>query len=123
MKKIAIVDDEPDITSVLKKGLEQHGFSVDAFNDPEAALSSFNPDHYDLMIIDIRMPKINGFELYRELRKRDSKVKVCFLTAFEIYYEEFRKMFPNIDVRSFVRKPVAISSLLKQINAMFEAPK
>lgn len=123
MGKIAIVDDEPDITTVLKKGLEQYGFVVEAFNDPEVALSNFKPDYYDLMIIDIRMPKINGFELYRELRKRDSKVKVCFLTAFEIYYEEFRKMFPNIDVRSFVRKPVAISSLVKQINAMFEAPK
>ena len=123
MGKIAIVDDEPDITAVLKKGLEQYGFVVEAFNDPEVALSNFKPDYYDLMIIDIRMPRINGFELYRELRKRDSKVKVCFLTAFEIYYEEFRKMFPNIDVRSFVRKPVAISSLLKQINAMFEAPK
>lgn len=123
MGKIAIVDDEPDITTVLKKGLEQYGFVVEAFNDPEVALSNFKPDYYDLMIIDIRMPKIDGFELYRELRKRDSKVKVCFLTAFEIYYEEFRKMFPNIDVRSFVRKPVAISSLVKQINAMFEAPK
>ena len=123
MGKIAIVDDEPDITTVLKKGLEQYGFIVEAFNNPEVALSNFKPDYYDLMIIDIRMPRINGFELYRELRKRDSKVKVCFLTAFEIYYEEFRKMFPNIDVRSFVRKPVAISSLVKQINAMFEAPK
>jgi len=123
MGKIAIVDDEPDITAVLKKGLEQYGFVVEAFNDPEVALSNFKPDYYDLMIIDIRMPRINGFELYRELRKRDSKVKVCFLTAFEIYYEEFRKMFPNIDVRSFVRKPVAISGLVKQINAMFEAPK
>ena len=122
MKKIAIVDDEPDITSVLKKGLEQHGFSVDAFNDPEAALSSFNPDHYDLMIIDIRMPKINGFDLYRELRKRDSKVKVCFLTAFEIYYEEFSKIFPNIDVRAFVRKPVSILTLVKQINSSIDAP-
>lgn len=122
MKKIAIVDDEPDITSVLKKGLEQHGFSVDAFNDPEEALSSFKPDHYDLMIIDIRMPKVNGFDLYRELRKRDSKVKVCFLTAFEIYYEEFSKIFPNIDVRAFVRKPVSILTLVKQINSTIEAP-
>ena len=122
MKRIAIVDDEPDITAVLKKGLEQNGFAVDAFNDPRQALSSYKPQHYDLMIIDIRMPNINGFDLYRELKKKDSSVKVCFLTAFEIYYEEFRKMFPNIDVRAFVRKPVGIAALVKQINSVIETP-
>jgi DNA-binding response OmpR family regulator len=122
MKRIAIVDDEPDITAVLKKGLEQNGFAVDAFNDPRIALSDYKPQYYDLMIIDIRMPNINGFDLYRELKKKDSAVKVCFLTAFEIYYEEFRKMFPNIDVRAFVRKPVGIAALVKQINAVIDSP-
>ena len=122
MKRIAIVDDEPDITAVLKKGLEQNGFAVDTFNDPRVALSNFKPLYYDLMIIDIRMPHINGFDLYRELKKKDSSVRVCFLTAFEIYYEEFRKMFPNIDVRAFVRKPVGIAALVKQINAVIEVP-
>jgi two-component system, OmpR family, response regulator ChvI len=117
MKRIAVVDDEPDITSVLKKGLERHGFAVDTFNDPHAALTNFQPKYYDLMIIDIRMPKINGFDLYRQLKKRDTSVKVCFLTAFQIYYEEFRKMFPTIDVEAFIRKPVSISSLANQIDA------
>jgi DNA-binding response OmpR family regulator len=121
MKRIAIVDDEPDITTVLKRGLEHHGFAVDVFNDPQAALASFTPGHYDLMIIDIRMPKLNGFDLYRELKKRDAAVKVCFLTAFEIYYEEFKKMFPTIDVRAFVRKPVSIASLVSQVNATMES--
>ena len=122
MRRIAIVDDEPDITAVLKKGLEQNGFSVDTFNDPRVALSNFKPEYYDLVIIDIRMPHINGFDLYRELKKKDGSVRVCFLTAFEIYYEEFRKLFPNIDVRAFVRKPVSISVLVKQINAVIEVP-
>ena len=117
MKRIAVVDDEPDITNVLKKGLERHGFSVDTFNDPQAALVSFQPMYYDLMIIDIRMPRINGFDLYRQLKKRDTSVKVYFLTAFQIYYEEFRKMFPAIDVKAFIRKPVSISNLVNQINA------
>jgi DNA-binding response OmpR family regulator len=121
MKRIAVVDDEPDITTVLKKGLEHHGFAVDIFNDPQAALASFKPGIYDLMIIDIRMPKVNGFDLYRELRKKDGSIKVCFLTAFEIYYEEFRKMFPTIDVKSFVRKPVSIASLVSQVNATIES--
>jgi DNA-binding response OmpR family regulator len=117
MKRIAVVDDEPDITTIFKKGLERHGFAVDTFNDPQAALASFKPSYYDLMIIDIRMPRINGFDLYRELKKRDNSVRVCFLTAFEIYYEEFRKLFPTIDVKAFIRKPVSISNLVSQINA------
>jgi two-component SAPR family response regulator len=69
------------------------------------------------MIIDIRMPRINGFDLYRQSKKRDTSVKVCFLIAFQIYYEEFRKMFSTIDVKAFIRKPVSISNLAKQIDA------
>jgi|SRR5579884_889834 DNA-binding response OmpR family regulator len=122
MKRVAIVDDEADITTVLKRGLEQHGFEVDAYNDPQMTLEYFKPNYYDLMIIDIRMPKLNGFDLYREIRKKDSNVKVCFLTAFEIYYEEFRKMFPTIDVKAFVRKPVSISALIKQVNMIIGSP-
>ena|ERR671910_920120 len=71
-----------------------------------------------IMIIDIRMPRINGFNLYRQLKKRDTGVKVCFLTAFRIYYEEFREMFPTIDVKAFIRKPVTISNLVHQINTV-----
>ncbi len=82
MKRIAVVDDEPDIMNILKKGLERQGFAVDTFNNPHSALASFQPKYYDLMIIDIRMPRINGFDLYRQLKKRDTSVRVCFLTAF-----------------------------------------
>lgn len=121
MRRVAVVDDEPDITTVLKKGLERHDFTVDIFNDPQVALANFKAGYYDLMIIDIRMPKMNGFDLYRELRKKDGSVRVCFLTAFEIYYEEFRKLFPTIDVRAFIRKPVSISSLVNQVNATIES--
>jgi DNA-binding response OmpR family regulator len=121
MKRIALVDDEPDITTVLKRGLEPHGYAVDVFNDSQAALVGFKPGNYDLMIIDIRMPKLNGLDLYRELKKKDGSVKVCFLTAFEIYYEEFRKMFPTIDVRLFIRKPVSISSLVREVNTTIES--
>jgi two-component system, OmpR family, response regulator ChvI len=117
MKRIAVVDDEPDITNVLKKGLERHGFAVNTFNDSQAALASYQPMYYDLMLIDIRMPRINGFNFYRQLKKKDTGVKVCFLTAFQIYYEEFRKMFPTIDVKAFVRKPISIPNLVNQINA------
>ncbi len=118
MKRIAVVDDEPDIAIILKKALEHHDFAVDTFNDPQAVLATFKPSYYDLMIIDIRMPRMNGFDLYRELRKRDSGVRVCFLTAFEIYCEEFKKLFPTIDVKAFIRKPISVSNLVNQINAI-----
>src|ERR671910_3456047 len=84
--RILVVDDEPDITLTLKAGLETVGlFDVDAFNDPEVALKSFNPDFYALVLIDIMMPKMSGFELYEQLKKVDPDIKVCFLTASEMY--------------------------------------
>ncbi|HEU5220509.1 MAG TPA: response regulator, partial [Candidatus Nitrosotalea sp.] len=71
--------------------------------------------------IDIRMPKMNGFELYREIKKKnDSKAKICFFTAFEVYYDEFRKMFPSLEVKCFIRKPITISDLVTHINSELE---
>jgi len=115
MTRIFLVDDERDIANSLKSGLERKGFTVDAFTDPQEALAKYKPGVYDLLLIDIRMPKLNGFELVREIRKVDTKAEVWFLTAFEVYYEEFKKMFPNLDVKSFIRKPVSINDLSNQI--------
>ena len=89
--KILAVDDEPDLTKLCSLALEYHGFKVDTFNDPQEALSNYQPGYYDLVILDIKMPKMDGFELYDEIKKKDHKAKVCFLTASELYYEEFRK--------------------------------
>src|SRR5207245_9549673 len=116
MKRILVVDDEPDITTSIKNGLERKGFDVDAYNDPLKALESFEPGTYDLLLIDIRMPKLNGFELYREIKKKNDKAKICFFTAFEVYYEEFKKVFPTLDVKCFIRKPIAIKDLVDHIN-------
>ena len=69
-KKILIVDDEPDVTFTLKKGLEDEGFQIDAFNDPLEALSYFKAGQYDMLLLDVKMPKLNGFELYKELKNR-----------------------------------------------------
>lgn len=81
-RRILAVDDNPDITTTIKTGLEDSGlFYVDTFNDPELALSSFRPGMYDLILIDFKMPKMYGHELYDEIKKLDEKVKVCFLTA------------------------------------------
>ena len=83
--RILLVDNEPDNTSVLSMGLEDEGFKVDVFNDPVLALSNFKPNFYALSILDINMPKMNGYELYKEIRKIDDKVKVCFLTVSKSY--------------------------------------
>jgi DNA-binding response OmpR family regulator len=115
MTKIFLVDDEPDIANSLRLGLERKGFEVDVYTDPTEALAKYKPHFYDLLLIDIRMPKLNGFELVREIRKVDSTSEVWFLTAFEVYYEEFKKMFPNLDVKSFIRKPVSLNELSTRI--------
>jgi DNA-binding response OmpR family regulator len=118
-KRILVVDDEPDNISVFSIGLEDEGFTVDTFTDPQLALSAFKAKTYDLLILDIKMPNMNGFELYEKVNKIDTKLKVCFLTAFgEGYYEEFRRKFPtpsSSDV-NFVRKPIRIGELVKKVN-------
>jgi DNA-binding response OmpR family regulator len=97
------VDDEADITFTLKKELEQSGFSVDVFNDPIEALSNFKPDYYDLILLDIGMPQMNGFELYQEIKKKDKDVKTCFVTAYDVYFESLKKQFPNLNVGCYIR--------------------
>jgi DNA-binding response OmpR family regulator len=118
-KRILIVDDEKNITDTFKIGLEQQGFEVVTYNDPEPALSQFKENWFDLLLLDIKMPKISGFDLYRRLKEIDSKPKVCFITAFDIYYDEFKKVFPNLDVKCFLRKPISISNLVEQVKLQF----
>jgi two-component SAPR family response regulator len=119
-KKILIVDDEADITFTLKEGIEKSGsFSVDTFNDPQLALSNYKSGYYDLLIIDIRMPSMTGFELYRKIREIDSKVTVCFITAYETYYEKFRQeFFPLEEIKGFIRKPIQVEDLERFVKAV-----
>jgi DNA-binding response OmpR family regulator len=113
--RILLVDDERDINTVVKKGLERVGFKVRAFNNPLDALSNFEAGSYDVALLDIRMPSMNGFELYKKLREIDSKIKVCFITAFEMYEEEFKKLFPSYEVRCFIKKPIKLTDLIVEI--------
>src|SRR5947207_109310 len=89
MKRIFVVDDEADTSLTLTTVLEDNGFEVHAFNDPLLGLENFRKDLYDLLILDIKMDKMNGLELYREIKKIDNKVRICFLTASQLDYGAF----------------------------------
>jgi two-component system, OmpR family, response regulator ChvI len=120
-RRILAVDDEPDITLTVKEGLEASGmFQVDTFNDPQLALSSFKPGLYDMALIDFKMPKMYGYELYDEMKKIDSKLKVCFLSATYQNYEELREAFPTIEIECYIHKPIEIKDLVRRINAELE---
>jgi two-component system, OmpR family, response regulator ChvI len=124
IKKVMIVDDNDDVNLTFKIVLGEldHRLRVHSFSDPIDALQSFRPDIYHLIIIDILMPKMNGFELYDKLRELDSNVKICFLTAArEIYYEDLiKEAFPELDANCFLKKPIANKDLIKQVKELLE---
>jgi CheY-like chemotaxis protein len=117
-----IIDDEKDILAILKSGLEARGrFAVETFNSGEDALQAFAghaQDHYDLVLTDIRMPKMNGFELYRKIREKNASIPIAFITAFEINEDEFSKVMPSIKVRDFIKKPIRIPDLAERLNTI-----
>jgi two-component system, OmpR family, response regulator ChvI len=114
---VMIVDDEQDITTIFKMGLENNQFIVTTFNDPVEAFSEFRPGLYDLLILDIRMPGMNGFQLYRKIRDVDNKVKVCFLTAFDESRGELRTSFPFLEeVKCYLKKPITVRELVKRLS-------
>jgi len=117
-KRLLIIDDEEDITSALKAGLEKYGINVDVSNNPVSTLSNYKPGYYDLVILDIRMPNMDGFELYKVIRKLDNKTKICFWTAFEVAYEQFVKTFPTMNEQYFIKKPVTLEDLVNRINKL-----
>lgn len=114
-KKILLVDDEPDICLTIKQGLEDHGFDVDAYENPRESLRSFKPAVYDLVILDIKMPEIHGFRLYEQIRRIDVNVKVCFITASSEEY--YRELFPELKkMECFMQKPILLDDLTNKIN-------
>jgi DNA-binding response OmpR family regulator len=118
-KRIMVVDDKPDLTLCYRLSLEYHGFEVETFNDPRKALSNFKPDYYALVVLDIKMPDMDGFELYSEIQRIDSEAKVCFLTASESYYKEFRKKgYNTLEKDLFIRKPIENEKLVKEIDCL-----
>lgn len=119
-KRILLVDDEDDINLTVKLVLEGSGYNVDSYTDPVLAVDSFRPGLYDLVILDVKMPVMNGFGLCQEIRKLDDKVKVCFLTAAsDVYYEAFGKQaFSNFDENHIIRVPIENELLIKRIESI-----
>ena len=119
-KRIFLVDDDHDHTITFKLGLELAGFEVDAYNDSAIALSKFRPDYYDLLLIDVKMPKIDGLGLYEKIRKMDSKVVVWFITAYETYYRSLKEVSSSTSkgersLGHVIEKPIEIDRLVRQI--------
>lgn len=108
-----VIDDEIDICIMLKVVLEQNGFIVNYYNNPIAALDEFKPYFYDLIILDMQMSDINGMQLYREIRRTDKKVKICFLTGSESIFKRTHKF---TSVYTFISKPVENKELIRIVN-------
>lgn len=119
-KVVLIVDDDPDMTSVFGLGLQDEGFEVYTFNDPLVALSQFRPNFYDLLLVDINMPKMNGIDLSRRLLESDSNVKICFITAGEANIEVLRELYPTRGIGCFIKKPVTMDQLVRRVKAELE---
>ena len=116
-KKISVVNDEPDVTTMLKMTLERAGFRVDTFNDPVLALKSYKPHMYDLVILDVIMPEMDGLELYTQLKRKDSGINVCFLTASsEPYREELLKeKYNQLSKDLFLEMPLPTSEIIREV--------
>ena len=113
-KRILIVDDEPDVTSLFRMSLEDAGFKVDTFNDPANTLKNFKPNFYDLIILDIVMPDMDGIKLYYELKNVELDLNVCFLTASEKGRDDLSEVE---DCKNLILyKPISILDLLNEVN-------
>jgi len=122
IKRVLIIDDEPDIILTLRMALEQNGFRTDSFSDSVQAYKNFRAGVYDLVLLDIKMPNVDGFQLYQKIKRTDTRVKICFLTASEFYDEEIRKEqgFDGFNKELFLRKPVEIACLIDTIRPLMD---
>jgi CheY-like chemotaxis protein len=137
-RRILIVDDEPDVCLTFKQGIEDYNrYKVDTYDKPHQALQDFETGIYDLVLLDIKMPHINGFQLYSLIKKIDSQVKVMFITAAETFYEQIRdkkgqrrveeegnsgnleyRDFCKFNKDMFIQKPIQLKDLISRIDAV-----
>jgi CheY-like chemotaxis protein len=127
-KRILIVDDHPDIILTFKKGLEAENeyssdkifFQVYAYDDPLLALSEFKLNFYDLLLVDVNMPKVNGFEFSEKILELDLNVRVCYISAGEMNIEALREQYPSLSIGCFIKKPITIENLVRRVKAELE---
>jgi DNA-binding response OmpR family regulator len=127
-KRILIVDDDPDITFTFKKAFDEanriggnkSSFHVSTYNDPIIALSEFKPDFYDLLLVDINMPKMNGFDFCVKVLGIDINPRVCFMSSGLINQEALREQYPSLSIGCFIRKPVTIENIARRVKAELE---
>jgi CheY-like chemotaxis protein len=126
LKRILIVDDEPDVTLTFKVGLDSQyyhddnnyiRFEVHTYNNPLEALSQFKPNFYDIMLVDVYMPHMNGFELCEKILELDVNIRVCFISAAELNMEALREVYPKVSFGCFMKKPVEVEYLVKRLLA------
>lgn len=123
-KRILIIDDDPDITTTFKMGIEDANsitpnrrIEVHTYNDPTAALSEFQPNFFDLLLADINLPHMNGFQISEKLLELDVNVRVCFMSSGEINREALREIYPAVSLGCFIKKPVNLDYLIERIKA------
>ncbi|MGB8777649.1 MAG: response regulator [Nitrososphaeraceae archaeon] len=124
-KRILIVDNESDITLTFKKGLETENnennlFKVYTYNDPLEGLSQFIPNFYDLLLVDINMPEMDGFEFSAKILELDVNIKICFMSSGLINQEALREQYPSLSIGCFIRKPLKIKDLVRRLKAELE---
>jgi CheY-like chemotaxis protein len=125
--KILLVDNEPDVTYAIRTVLEANGFAVDSFNDPVLVSDTYKSNYYDLVILDIKMPNMDGFELYDRIRQKDQKTKICFLTASEMFYESLRQarnlLGDVLGEEYFIQKPAKTDQLIRRLTDLINSPQ
>jgi len=121
-KRILMVDDNTDNAYTLRIGLESNDSSMQvySYDNPINALLDFKPNFYDLLLIDVNMPLMDGFELCEKLLQKDINVKVCFMTAGEINMDAAREVHPLKSIGCFIKKPITADALVKRIKAELE---
>jgi two-component system, OmpR family, response regulator ChvI len=113
-KRVLLVDDEPDICLIYQMVLEDAGYQCSSYTDPVKALQQFRPNYYDLVLLDIKMPVLNGFELCKKIREVDRTVPIIFITAAEAYYEKFRTQhYPQLGKVNYIQKPIGNDELVQ----------
>lgn len=127
-KTILVVDDDQYTTLAVKGGLENENshttnrisYLVHTYNFPTLALSEFKPNFYDLLLIDVEMPNMNGFEFSTKILEIDANPKMCFMSAAEVNYEALREIYPSVNFGCFIKKPISLEHLIRRVRAELE---